>query len=89
MSEAQHNLVTAEDLSRDLIVFCDGIDAAAELGDAAPEFARRGRNVARALADVAEIARSEQSCRRALQERIETLEAIVQRLHGELEEARR
>jgi hypothetical protein len=79
----------AKMLAGEFIVFCDGVDAALLLGEAAPEFARRGRNLARVAIETAEVAASEQSCRRALQARIETLERIVARLHRELEEARR
>jgi hypothetical protein len=79
----------AANLAEEFFVFCDGLDAAAELGDTGPEFARRGRNIARALVEANEVALSEHSCRRALQERIETLEGIVARLHRELDEARR
>lgn len=76
------------DLAREMLTFADGIDAAADLGDHAPEYARRARNLARAALETAENAANEESCRRSLQQRIETLEGIVMRLHAEFDQAR-
>lgn len=81
MSHDLERLQPERALAQAFVAFCDGVQAAGMT-----DYAQRGRDIAdrlvRALDDVA----AEQSARIALQERIATLEAIVQRLHGEREQ---
>jgi hypothetical protein len=65
-------------VAEDFIEFCNGLEEAG-----LPEFARRGRVVARLLIEAVDELDAERSARRAIQERAEGCEEILRRRAGE------